>query len=310
MHRSFPCAFQNTKGFFEVVNEFKKIDELPFDFIRRRMSVIVEKNDGEHILICKGAVEELLAVCKYAEKDGKVLELTDDLIAGIRRKARILNEDGFRVLIVAYRQLSVAQTAYTKDDEHSLVIRGLLTFLDPPKESACKAIPALIQSGVKMKVLTGDNGVVTHNICMQVGLAAEPMLLGKDIELMTDTELEKVVGDTVVFAKVSPMQKARIIKALRANGHTVGFLGDGVNDAPALKEADVGISVDTAVDIAKEAADIILLDKDLMVLEAGIIEGRKTFINIVKYLYFRNEIIFLMDKIKNFVYFLICYSLL
>ncbi len=271
-------------GFFELVAKYNKVDELPFDFIRRRMSVIVEKGSGEHILICKGAVEELLSVCKYAEKEGKILKLTSKFIADIKQRAKLLNEDGFRVLIVAYRNLPVAQTAYTKDDEQDLVIKGLLTFLDPPKESAAIAIPVLMRHGVKMKVLTGDNAAVTRNICTKVGLAAEPMLLGRDIDLLSDTELEARVDEVVVFAKISPQQKSRVIRALKVNGHTVGFLGDGVNDAPALKEADVGISVDTAVDIAKEAADIILLEKNLMVLEEGVIEGRKTFINIIKYI--------------------------
>jgi Mg2+-importing ATPase len=270
--------------FFEQIADYTKVDELPFDFIRRRMSVIVEKSNKEHMLICKGAVEELISICKYAENDGKVLKLTHKLIKDIVQRAKLLNEDGFRVLIVAYRNLPIAQTAYDKEDEQELIIKGLLTFLDPPKESAVRALPTLIGHGVKTKVLTGDNAAVTRNICNQVGLPVEPMLLGKDIELLSDTELEAKVEEVVVFAKISPTQKSRIIRALKAKGHTVGFLGDGVNDAPALKEADVGISVDTAVDIAKEAADIILLEKNLMVLEEGIIEGRKTFINIIKYL--------------------------
>ena len=273
-----------SKGFFEQVAEFNKIDELPFDFMRRCMSVIVEDSKGKHTLICKGAVEELLAICTSAEKDGKIVSLTEELKNDLKQMATTLNEDGFRVLIVAYRVLSKAQKSYRKEDEKDLIIKGLLTFLDPPKESAHTAIPVLLRYGVRVKVLTGDNPVVTRNICNQVGINPEPLLLGTDIEKMSDDELQAIVYNISVFAKVSPLQKSRIIKSLKAAGNTVGFLGDGVNDAAALREADVGISVDTAVDIAKESADIILLEKSLMVIEEGVIEGRKTFFNIIKYI--------------------------
>ncbi len=272
------------KGFFKEIAKFSKIDEIPFDFMRRRMSVVVENEKGQHILICKGAVEELLDICTHAEVGGKVVKLSSSIANKLHEMTNALNEDGFRVLILAQRNLPKAQQAYTKDDEKGLVLKGLLAFLDPPKESACRAIPALMAHDIQIKIITGDNPVVTRHICTQVGLPAEPILLGAQIEKMSEQELQSMVNETVVFAKVSPLQKAQIIRALKANGHSVGFLGDGVNDAPALHEADVGISVDTGADIAKESADIILLEKSLMVLEEGIIEGRITFINIIKYI--------------------------
>lgn len=274
-----------SKGFLESVDSFKKIDELPFDFIRRRMSVIVEDANKNHILICKGAVEEVLSVCTYAENpDLTKVPLTKELYDKLMSQVLLLNEDGFRVLIVAYRQLPEAETAYTHEDEKELIVKGLLTFLDPPKESAYKAIPQLVKNGIALKVITGDTSVITRKVCKEVGLKTEPLILGSDIEKMSDEELQEAVKETNIFAKISPLQKSRIIRALKAKGYTVGFLGDGVNDAPALREADVGISVDTAVDIAKESADMILLEKSLMVINEGVIEGRKTFINTIKYI--------------------------
>lgn len=274
-----------TKGFFETIEPYKKIDELPFDFVRRRMSVIVKDGKGEDVLICKGALEEVLSICTKAEMpDGTLVPLTNTLIDSIKKIELSYNEDGFRVLLLAYRKLEQAQTAYKKEDEADLVVKGLLTFLDPPKESAGRAIKLLLQHGVKIKVITGDNAVVTRKICTEVGIHPEPILLGDDIEKMSDEELTSSAKDAMVFAKVSPLQKSRIIRALKAGGDVVGFLGDGVNDASGLHDADVGISVDTAVDIAKESADIILLEKSLMVLDEGVTEGRKTFINIIKYL--------------------------
>lgn len=274
-----------TKGFFETVKPYRKIDELPFDFARRRMSVIVGDQQDQHTLICKGAVEEVLSICAQAEMpDGSVVPLTSAIIDKIKQLALSFNEDGFRVLIIAYKRLPNAQTAYKKEDEVELVVKGLLTFLDPPKESAGRAIKQLLQQGIKIKVLTGDNAVVTKKICTEVGVNPEPLLMGDDIEKMSDEELKLAAKEATVFARVSPLQKSRIIRALKAGGAVVGFLGDGVNDASALHDADVGISVDTAVDIAKESADIILLEKSLMVLSEGVTEGRKTFVNIIKYI--------------------------
>lgn len=274
-----------SKDFLKTVESFHKIDELPFDFLRRRMSVIVGDAFDNHIIICKGAVEELLAVCTQVENtDGNIVPLTKEISDKLNKMVMEYNEDGFRVLIIAYRKLPKAEISYTKEDEKDLIVKGLLTFLDPPKESAYRAIPLLLKNGVSLKVLTGDTAVVTRKICKDVGIHPEPLLLGNDIEKMSDQELQFVAKDATVFARVSPLQKSRIIRALKSSGHIVGFLGDGVNDAPALREADVGISVDTAVDIAKESADMILLEKSLMVIVEGVTEGRKTFINIIKYI--------------------------
>ncbi|AYE31269.1 magnesium-translocating P-type ATPase [Burkholderia pseudomallei] len=265
---------------------YRKIDELPFDFVRRRLSVVVEDPRGTHLLVCKGALEEMLAVSTHVQDDEGVHPL--DFVARKRllAQANAYNEDGFRVLIVATRTIARGdeREQYRTADERDLVVRGFLTFLDPPKESAAPALAGLRENGVAVKVLTGDNPTVTLNVCRQVGLAPGKPLLGTEIEALHDAALEKAVEHTTVFAKLTPLQKARIVKALQANGHTVGFLGDGINDAPALRDADVGISVDSGADIAKETADIILLEKSLMVLEEGVIKGRETFGNILKYL--------------------------
>ncbi len=263
---------------------WQKIDEIPFDFQRRRMSVIVARPDGEHVLICKGAVEEMLTISNNYIHNGQVLSLDKEAKDKFRAIANTLNEDGFRVLIVAYKNISATQTVYDKSSESTLTIKGFLTFLDPPKETARVALAALKEYGVDVKVLTGDNAVVTRKICHDVGLEIKGAVDGVQLDKLSDTELYEVVEKNTIFAKLSPMQKSRIIAALKAAGHTVGFLGDGINDAPALRIADVGISVDTAADIAKEAADIILLEKSLLVLEEGVVEGRKVFGNIVKYL--------------------------
>jgi P-type Mg2+ transporter len=263
----------------------RKIDELPFDFARRRMSVIVEAGDGGHLLICKGAVEETLGMSAYTQEGGERVALDDK-----RRRALIAmtlkyNEDGFRVIALATRSFPPGETKeqYATGDESKLVVQGFLAFLDPPKETAGPAIAALRHHGVAVKILTGDNIVVTRKICREVGLDVRDPVLGRDTENLDDATLRDLVERTTVFAKVSPLQKARIIRMLQANGHTVGFLGDGINDAAALRDADVGISVDTAADIAKESADIILLEKSLLVLENGVVQGRQTFGNIIKY---------------------------
>ncbi|EMN1925925.1 magnesium-translocating P-type ATPase [Burkholderia ambifaria] len=265
---------------------YKKIDELPFDFVRRRLSVVVEDTHGTHQLICKGAVEEMLAVSTHVQDEDGVRPL--DFVARKRllEQANAYNEDGFRVLVLATRMIPRGdeREQYRTADERDLVVRGFLTFLDPPKESAAPALAALRENGVSVKVLTGDNPTVTMKVCRQVGLQPGKPVLGAEIEALDDATLAQVVERTTVFAKLTPLQKARIVKALQANGHTVGFLGDGINDAPALRDADVGISVDSGADIAKETADIILLEKSLMVLEEGVIKGRETFGNILKYL--------------------------
>jgi P-type Mg2+ transporter len=265
---------------------FKKIDELPFDFVRRRLSIIVETLQRDHLLICKGAVEEVLAIASHVRDGGTVRPLDEARRAALMALARSANADGFRVLLVGTRLLAHGETKqlYQNDDERDLIVQGFLTFLDPPKETARPAIEALRANGVAIKILTGDNAVVTAKICREVGLEAGTPLLGRDIEALDDDQLRGAVAAHTVFAKMSPLQKARVVKALQANGHTVGFLGDGINDAPALRDADVGISVDTGTDIAKESADIILLEKSLMVLEEGIIKGRETFGNIIKYI--------------------------
>ncbi|MHB8354395.1 MAG: magnesium-translocating P-type ATPase [Burkholderiales bacterium] len=262
---------------------YRKVDEIPFDFQRRRMSVVVE-GKGRHLLICKGAVEEVFACCTAAEVNGQSVALDPSHLDKLVQVTRDLNEDGFRVIAIAYKETPATTTTYSVKDESGLVLVGYIAFLDPPKDSAREAIAALHRHGVEVKILTGDNEVVTRKVCHDVGLKVGKILLGSDLETMTDEELASAAENVVVFAKLSPAQKARVIKALHLRGHVVGFMGDGINDGPALKTADVGISVDTAVDIAKESADIILLEKSLMVLEEGVIEGRKVFGNIVKYI--------------------------
>ena len=267
-----------------IDQSYAKIDEIPFDFVRRRMSVVVAKEQAQHVLICKGAVEELLSICTRGEIEGQTFALDAKHRAEIFRLTQDLNEDGFRVVAVAHKDMPPEQSVYTVADEADLTLIGFIAFLDPPKDSAAQAIAALENYGVRVKILTGDNDAVTRKICKEVNLKIEGLLLGSDIEPMTDEALAARVDQTTVFAKLSPAQKARVIAALHRNGHVVGFLGDGINDGPALKAADVGISVDTAVDIAKESADIILLEKSLLVLEEGVIEGRKVFGNITKYI--------------------------
>ncbi|GAB2801989.1 magnesium-translocating P-type ATPase [Dyella kyungheensis] len=267
-----------------VAQHYRIVDEIPFDFQRRRMSVVLGNGDGNELLVCKGAVEEMLSICASAKAGDEILPMTDEMRADIKAMTRGLNEDGLRVLVVAIKRQPPAGRAYGVADESNLIAVGCLAFLDPPKDSAATAIAALHHHGVEVKVITGDNEAVTRKICREVGLDVEHSAQGKHIEPLNDDELDELVKRTTVFAKMSPLQKARVVKSLQRQGHTVGFLGDGINDAPALREADVGISVDTATDIAKESADIILLEKNLMVLEEGVIEGRITFGNIIKYI--------------------------
>ncbi|KPN91250.1 magnesium-translocating P-type ATPase [Pseudomonas nunensis] len=278
--------FANANSAFRVPFAYSKVDELPFDFVRRRLSIIVKDSRDDHLMVCKGAVEEMLSIASHINENGQVIALDAQRRKDLLALANEYNEDGFRVLLVATREIPKAQSKnqYHTADERELVIRGFLTFLDPPKETAGPAIAALRDMGVTVKVLTGDNAVVTCKICREVGLDPGTPLLGQDIEHMDDTTLKLQVEERTVFAKLTPLQKSRVLKALQANGHTVGFLGDGINDAPALRDADVGISVDSGTDIAKESADIILLEKSLMVLEEGVLKGRETFGNIMKYL--------------------------
>ncbi|HDX8642789.1 TPA: magnesium-translocating P-type ATPase [Aeromonas dhakensis] len=265
---------------------YRKVDELPFDFVRRRLSVIVQDDLGQQLMVSKGAVEEMLAVSSEIADGQEVRELTDADRRALLRQSEEFNAEGYRVLIVATREIPAGECkqSYQTRDEAKLVVRGFLTFFDPPKDSAAPAIRALNDYGVAVKVLTGDNPIITSKVCRDVGLAPGVPLLGKDIEGMDDVALCEAVKQTTIFAKLTPLQKSRVVKALQANGNTVGFLGDGINDAPALRDADVGISVDSGADIAKETADIILLEKSLMVLEEGVIKGRETFGNILKYL--------------------------
>ncbi|WP_149086260.1 magnesium-translocating P-type ATPase [Pseudomonas prosekii] len=268
-----------------VATAFAKVDEVPFDFTRRRMSVVVaEHNRPEHLLVCKGAVEEILAGCTRVRHGADDEPLTDEVLAQIRAVTASFNEEGLRVVAVAARQTPKEQTVYSVADEQQMTLIGYVAFLDPPKESTAPALRALAEHGIAVKVLTGDNELVTAKICREVGLEQQGLLLGSDVEDMSDAELAIAVERTNVFAKLTPAHKERIVRLLKGNGHVVGFMGDGINDAPALRAADIGISVDSAVDIAKEAADIILLEKSLMVLEEGVLEGRRTFANMLKYI--------------------------
>ncbi|MDE1196042.1 MAG: magnesium-translocating P-type ATPase [Pseudomonas sp.] len=267
-----------------VGTAFSKVDEVPFDFNRRRMSVVVQEQGQPHLLICKGALEEVLGVCKRVRHGEAEEALTPELLERIVQVTAEFNDEGLRVVAVAARSMIEGRDAYGLADESDLTLIGYVAFLDPPKESTAPALKALADHGVAVKVLTGDNERVTAKICREVGLERQGLLLGGDVERMSDAELAVAVETTNVFAKLTPSHKERIVRLLKANGHVVGFMGDGINDAPALRTADIGISVDSAVDIAKEAADIILLEKSLMVLEEGVLEGRRTFANMLKYI--------------------------
>ena len=268
----------------DLSEHYVKVDEIPFDFTRRRLTTVVQDKAGKTQMVTKGAVEEMLAVCSFAEYDGQVRPLTWELRERILATVDGLNEKGFRVLALAQKNDPAPVGAFGPQDERDMVLLGYLAFLDPPKETTAKAILALKNHGVTTKILTGDNEKVTRTICAQVGLEVRNMLLGPELDQMNDRELARAAEKTEVFAKLTPDQKARVVTVLRESGHTVGFMGDGINDAVAMKSADIGISVDTAVDVAKESADVILLEKDLMVLEKGILEGRKTYANMIKYI--------------------------
>jgi Mg2+-importing ATPase len=268
-----------------MVRQYKKIDEVPFDFSRKLMSVVVE-NDNKHRIIVKGAPEEIYKRCSKFELDGDVLEMDAGnlVLLELENEYNNLSADGFRVLAIAYKDFDQTKDKYTKDDEQDLILKGYIAFLDPPKPSARRTIETLESLGIDFKVLTGDNELVTKKICGEVGLDIKGFATGEQVEKASDKDLRELVKTTTVFARLSPLQKERVIHALHDNKHIVGYLGDGINDAPALKSADVGISVNNAVDIAKESADIILLKKNLLVLVDGVIEGRKTFGNILKYI--------------------------
>ena len=271
-------------GLREIAKTWWKVDEIPFDFVRRRMSVVLQKSKQEHILICKGAVEEMLDICTRVEDGGRVLVISPALRDELKALRDRLNEDGLRVVAVGYKTIPHDEQHLSAKDECDLTFSGFVAFLDPPKESTAEALRLLRENGVTVKILTGDNSIVARKICRDVGLDVQHIATGGEIEPLTDEALSELAERTTIFAKLSPMQKARVVRLLKARGHTVGFMGDGINDATALREADVGISVDSAVDVAKEAADIILLEKSLLVLEQGVIEGRRTFGNVIKYI--------------------------
>ncbi len=280
--------------YLKAEEQYTKVDEIPFDFQRRRMSVILKQKNGKHLLICKGAVEEILDLCTHAFDPGedkelhiendKVIPIDEVMRKTILNTSKKLNKEGLRVLLVAIKEFDNRALTYSVADEKDMTITGFIGFLDPAKPSAQPSIEALQKLGITLKVLTGDNETVTKKICKDVGITVQHILLGNELEKISDDELMARIDDINIFAKLSPLQKSRVVKVLQAKGHTVGFMGDGINDAGALRDADVGISVDTATDIAKESADIILLEKDLMVLRKGVIYGRRTFGNIIKYI--------------------------
>ena len=265
------------------IDDYKKDDEIPFDFIRRRVSIVATGKSGK-VIVSKGAPEEILRVCTSVEKDGAILPLTDASRTGITALYQTQSTDGFRTLAVCYRSLDPGTASFTVDDEKEMILVGLITFIDPPKESARESLKLLAQSGIELKILTGDNELVTRKTCELIGLEIKGTLTGTDIEAMDVQTLSRQVEHVTIFSRLTPAQKNRVMMALRHNGHVVGFMGDGINDAPSIREADVGISVENAVDIAKESADIILLKNDLRILHDGVLEGRKTFGNTMKYI--------------------------
>jgi Mg2+-importing ATPase len=265
------------------VKGYQKIDEVPFDFTRRRVSVVVE-HEGQRLLIAKGAPEEIIKVCSYCELAGKTRDLTGELLGKIEQKYHDLSSEGFRVLAVSYKNVKEMRPQYSVNDESEMVFLGLMAFMDPPKETARESLQLLSKSGVELKILTGDDELVTRKACEYLGFEIKGVVLGSQIAQMGEDALSRVVEEANIFARVTPAQKNRIMNALKSNGHVVGFLGDGINDAPSLKTADVGVSVDNAVDVAKESADIIMLQKSLRVLNEGVLEGRETFGNTMKYI--------------------------
>jgi Mg2+-importing ATPase len=265
------------------VRDYKKVDEVPFDSVRKRLSIVVEHN-GQRLMITKGAPEEVVKICSLYEVGGVIAEMTDKVRRGVERKYLELSAEGYRVLAVAYKHVREDKPVYTPSDERDMVFLGFLAFLDPPKESAREALQLFKRGNVELKILTGDNELVTRNICERLGFDVKGVISGSEVDQMDDKALARVVEEVNVFYRLTPAQKTRVVSALKNNGHVVGFLGDGINDAPSLKNADVGLSVDNAVDVAKESADMILLQKDLKVLHDGVLEGRRTFANTMKYI--------------------------
>lgn len=274
----------NKLGIDDPIMGFEKVDEIPFDFHRKRMSVIISDKQKQKQLITKGAYEEIITICNYAEYKGKIVMLTNEIKTQAIKIANKLNSEGMRVIGIAINHDELPESNFQANNENNMILVGFIALLDPPKETAKDAIMGLQKKGVMVKVLTGDNDVVTKYICKTVGIDSSNVLLGSDIANMNDEELKKVVMNVNVFTKLSPEQKQKVVLAIKANNHVVGFMGDGINDAAAMRAADIGISVDTAVDIAKESADIILLEKDLTILEHGVVEGRKAVCNIIKYI--------------------------
>lgn len=268
----------------QLSGRWQKIDEIPFDFERRRMSVVVAEDSNVHQLVCKGALQEILNVCTQVRHNGDIVPLDDNMLRRVKRVTDTLNRQGLRVVAVATKYLPVREGDYQRIDESDLILEGYIAFLDPPKETTAPALKALKASGITVKILTGDSELVAAKVCHEVGLDAGDVVIGSDIEGLSDDALAALAARTTLFARLTPMHKERIVTLLKREGHVVGFMGDGINDAPALRAADIGISVDGAVDIAREAADIILLEKSLMVLEEGVIEGRRTFSNMLKYI--------------------------
>jgi Mg2+-importing ATPase len=267
----------------DVEKTARKVDEIPFDFQRKRMSVIIEYEDS-HVMITKGSVEDVYNACGSYQLDDEVLPLIDVIKRDLMEEYERLSKSGYRVLAVAYKEFPKDKTVFSTKDENDLVLLGYLAFFDPPKDSAAKALAGLTKMGVAIKILTGDNELVTQKICGDVGLDSSSVITGGQLAGLDEAGVTDAAEKHTVFARLSPAQKEQIISALQKAGHVVGYMGDGINDAPALNLADVGISVDTAVDVAKESADIILLEKSLMVLEDGILEGRRVFGNIIKYI--------------------------
>ena len=267
-----------------LANDYLKVDEIPFDFNRRRMSVVIEDRSGKRQIITKGAVEEMLSICSHAEYNGEVHLLTPELKQKATAISEEMNRAGMRVLAVAQKSFISKDHDFNTEDENGMVLIGYLSFLDPPKPSAAEAIRQLHENGVEVKILSGDNDAIVRTIGRQVGIDTQHAMTGNEVEQYTDDELKELLPTYTLFSKLTPLQKTRIIRLLQELDNTVGFLGDGINDAAALRQSDIGISVDSAVDIAKESADIILLEKDLLVLEDGVLEGRKTFGNITKYI--------------------------
>jgi Mg2+-importing ATPase len=268
---------------FTVDGSCTLVDELPFDFQRRRMSVVVNYQD-DHVLICKGAVEEIYTCCDRYQIDEEIYPLIGMIRDDLFEEVASLNSNGYRVLAIAYNEFPPDRKHFTHDDERNLILLGYIAFLDPPKDSTAQALVSLREAGVRVKILTGDNALVTGKICRDVGMVVNHFATGDELAGMTPEEFDRTVESAEVLAKLSPLQKEQVVQSLRKNGHVIGYMGDGINDAPALRAADVGISVDTAVDVAKESADIVLLEKSLMVLDDGILEGRRVFANIIKYI--------------------------